>query len=315
MGTPTILVTGAAGGRRQGVSAQGSTGFHVARLLLEREKPVRALVHRQDERSDDLRELGAEVVEGDLLDIRSVRSALAGVGRAYFTYPVQPGLLDATVTFAAAAHDAGLEQVVNLSQLLSRTTGGVQPTPHQNRHWLAEQVLDWADIGAVHLNAVAFYENLRAMVAGSLARAGAVALPWGPAGTSIPMISAQDVARVAAALLTGPRWPNGTVLALIGDIVTNQEIAHAFSEVLDRPIPYVELSDEQWLDGIAGAGINEVAIEHLLHLWRYLRTNGAGGHKVTRTIEDLGGATPLSLKQFVAQQRDLFEGAVQAAGS
>jgi uncharacterized protein YbjT (DUF2867 family) len=315
MGTAPILVTGAAGGRRHGISAQGSTGFHVARLLLERDHPVRALVHRQDERSDDLRELGAEVVEGDLLDIRSVRSALVGVGRAYFTYPVQAGLVDATATFAAAARNAGLQQVVNLSQLLVRTTGGAQPTPHQNRHWLSEQVLDWADLGAVHLNAVAFYENLRAMVAGSLAKAGVVALPWGPASTSIPMVSAEDVARVAVAALTGPPWPNGTILPLIGDIVTNQEIAQAFSEVLDRPVPYVELSDEQWLDSIGGAGINEVAIEHLLHLWRYLRASGAGEQNRTRRIEELGGTAPLSLKQFVAQERHVFEGAMKATAS
>ncbi len=57
-----ILVTGAAGG------AQGSTGRQVASLLLEQGIPVRALVHKLDSRSDELRQQGAEVVEGDLLN-------------------------------------------------------------------------------------------------------------------------------------------------------------------------------------------------------------------------------------------------------
>src|SRR6266496_1200360 len=104
-------ITGAAG-RRNGTSAQGSTGYRVARLLLERGQSVRAFVHTLDERSDELRDLGAEVVPGDLLDLRSVRPAMEGVRRSYFTYPVQPGLVEATAIFATAARDAGSELVV-----------------------------------------------------------------------------------------------------------------------------------------------------------------------------------------------------------
>ena len=51
-----ILVTGAAGGQ------QGSTGRHIANLLIEQGAEVRALVHKQDARSDGLRERGAKVV-------------------------------------------------------------------------------------------------------------------------------------------------------------------------------------------------------------------------------------------------------------
>jgi uncharacterized protein YbjT (DUF2867 family) len=105
-----ILVTGAAGG------PQGSTGRHIANFLLERGVPVRALVRKLDARSDTLRERGAEVVEGDLLNPASVRSVLQDIKRAYFTYPVTDGLLEATAIFAAAARDAGTELVVNNSQ-------------------------------------------------------------------------------------------------------------------------------------------------------------------------------------------------------
>jgi uncharacterized protein YbjT (DUF2867 family) len=102
-----ILVTGAAGG------AQGSTGRLVAEDLIQRGLPVRALVHKLDARSDRLRELGAEVMKGDLLNPVSTRAALQGIGRAYFTYPVADGLMEATTIFAQAARDAGTELVVN----------------------------------------------------------------------------------------------------------------------------------------------------------------------------------------------------------
>ena len=109
-----ILVTGAAGG------SQGSTGRLVASLLLEQGIPVRALVHKLDSRSDELRQQGAEVVEGDLLNSASVQAAMRNVKRAYFTYPVADGLLEAAAIFAAAARDAALELVVNNSQFQGR---------------------------------------------------------------------------------------------------------------------------------------------------------------------------------------------------
>jgi len=108
--THPILVTGAAGG------TQGSTGRRVASLLMEQGIPVRALVHKLDARSDEIRKRGAEVVEGDLLSRASVQAALRNVKRAYFTYPVADGLLEAATIFAAAARDASLELVVNNSQ-------------------------------------------------------------------------------------------------------------------------------------------------------------------------------------------------------
>jgi uncharacterized protein YbjT (DUF2867 family) len=89
-----ILVTGAAGG------AQGSTGRQVTSLLLGQGIPVRALVHKLDTRCDELRKQGAEVVQGDLLDPASVQAAMRDVKRAYFTYPVAVGLLEAATIFA-----------------------------------------------------------------------------------------------------------------------------------------------------------------------------------------------------------------------
>ena len=71
-----ILVTGAAGG------SQGSTGRRIAALLLEKGIPVRAFVHKLDARSDALRELGAEVVQGDLLDAAVGESDQSAVGDA-----------------------------------------------------------------------------------------------------------------------------------------------------------------------------------------------------------------------------------------
>src|SRR5260370_37623640 len=155
-----ILITGAAGG------PQGSTGRLVAGLLLKQGIPVRAFVHKLDARSDELRRQGAEISEGDLLKPASVQAAMKDVKRAYFTYPVADGLLEAATIFATSAHDAGLELVVNNSQFQGTPDDplfrDLQPAPsfRNLQHRLADRIFDWAPIGAVHIQAPPYYENV-----------------------------------------------------------------------------------------------------------------------------------------------------------
>ena len=75
---PLILVTGAA----------GKTGAAVVEQMLERGFPVRAIVRRSDDRASGLESLGAEVVVGDMLNLRATRAAMQGVKRVYFVYPL-----------------------------------------------------------------------------------------------------------------------------------------------------------------------------------------------------------------------------------
>src|SRR5262245_13110082 len=175
----TVLVTGAAGG------AQGATGRHVTELLLDSGVPVRAFVRTVDERAERLRGLGADVVAGDLREIADVGPAMAGVDRVFFTYPVRDGLLDATATVAAAAKAAGVKRLVEVSQLRPRADAH---SPRTRQHWLSEQVFDWAGVGAVHLRATVFYENIRALVREGAA--GELAVPLGDKDNRIPLVSA-----------------------------------------------------------------------------------------------------------------------------
>src|SRR5947208_1680598 len=237
----TILVTGAAGG------AQGSTGRLVTQALIQRGLPVRALVHKLDERSDRLRKLGAEVIEGDLLNPASTRAALQGVRRAYFTYPVADGLMEATTIFAQAAREVGTELVVNLSQLQNTPDA---PSFRNLQHRLADQVFNWAEVGAVHLHAPPFYENVRAMTAKSAVEQNSIFLPWGKGDAIFPLVGAEDVGRVATALLANQAPPAQTAYDLIVELPTVIEIANTLTTVFRRPIRYVEITDDQWAQAV-----------------------------------------------------------------
>src|SRR6187402_3018250 len=92
-----VLITG----------ATGDTGRAAVRESLALGLDVRAMVRRIDARSEALEALGAEVVVGDLLEINTIRDAMKDIDAAYFVWPVQPGLINATVNFAQAAKESG----------------------------------------------------------------------------------------------------------------------------------------------------------------------------------------------------------------
>ncbi len=301
-----ILVTGAAGG------SQGSTGRRIAALLLENGIPVRAFVHKLDARSDALRELGAEVVQGDLLDRDSVRASLKGIKRAYFTYPVTDGLLEATTIFAMAAREAETELVVNNSQLQGARKA---PSFRNMQHGLADRIFDWAEVGAVHLHAPPYYENVRALVRRSVAEKSTVLLPWGDGSATIPLVGAEDVSRVAATLLADPATPSAGAYDLIAATPTVKEVVDTLSAALQRPIRYVSITDEQWAEAVRGH-INPHALDHLSHLWRYFRSterrSGEGARGVTDTIRTVTGGRAQTLEDFFRANAAEF-GSVAAA--
>jgi uncharacterized protein YbjT (DUF2867 family) len=76
------------------------------------------------------------------------------------------------------------------------------------QHRLADQIFDWADVGAVHLNGPPFFENVRALIAKTVTDQHTIFLPWGDGNAVIPLVAAEDVARVAAALHVAPNVPD-----------------------------------------------------------------------------------------------------------
>lgn len=294
--THPILVTGAAGG------AQGSTGQHIASLLLEQGIPVRALVHKLDSRSDVLRKQGAEVLEGDLLQPASVQAALRNVKRAYFTYPVADGLLVAATVFAAAARNAGLELVVNNSQFQGMPDDPAfrdlehAPSFRNLQHRLADRIFDWAQVGAAHLQAPPYYENVRALVSRSVAEQSTVFLPWGEQDTVVPLVGAEDVSRVAATLLANPGVPSQNAFPLVGETPSVRKLIESLAKAIARPVRYVAITDDQWADAVKER-INPHALDHLTHLWQYFR-KGEEQFLATDTIRAVTGRNPQTLEEF-----------------
>ena len=70
---------------------------------------VRAFGRKNDERSEYLMSVGAEIFVGDLLDFRSVQRVSTRPFTICFACPVQEGPLEATANRAVAAREAGVK--------------------------------------------------------------------------------------------------------------------------------------------------------------------------------------------------------------
>jgi hypothetical protein len=231
------------------------------------------------------------------------------VKRAYFTYPVTDGLLEAVTIFATTAREAAMELVVNNSQFQGTpddpSFGSLSAPSFRNlQHRLADRIFDWAQVGAVHIQAPPYYENVRALVSRSVTEQNAAFLPWGDGDAVIPLAGAEDVARVAATLLAGSNRASEKVYPLVSETPTVREIVETVGKAIGRPIRYVPITDEQWTDA-AKDRINPHALDHLSHLWQYFR-NSRERRQPTRAVREVTGRNPQTLEEFLRTNAKSF---------
>jgi NAD(P)H dehydrogenase (quinone) len=281
--------------------ATGKTGAHTVRLLRERGLRVRAFVHSLDERANRLAELGAEVVQGDLLDFPSVSAAAAGVTAAYFVYPIRPGLIEATANFAQAASEAGVHAVVNMSQISARR----EATSNAARqHWIAERLWDRTAFVTTHLRPTFFMEWLNAFWVRAATSEGIFRLPF--ADVRHAPIAAVDQAKVIAAILQNPDPHDRQVYPLFGaEELDWYTIAAKVGDTLGIPIRYEPIEISTFAAGLTAAGASAHFVQHLSNVSQDYRDGVFSG--INNLIEVVGGSKPVTVEEHAAATRATFD--------
>ena len=301
MNAPTYLVTGAGGGVA-GISPQ------VVAQLLNRGEAVRAMVHHDDSRADALRAQGAEVVIGDLTNPVDVFAAMSGITRMFFNMSVSPDYLQATAIMCVAAKDLdNLEVLVNMSQMTvsQMTATSTEESKQQRLHWLAEHVINWSGIPAVHVRPTVLLENpMFTMVAArSIRNTGQLILPFGTGRTS--PVASSDVGEVVTAVLSAPRDHLGAVYELTGPATLNiDELAEQYAQALDRPVTAVSPPYDDWLKNLDEVGLDPHTQQHIATMAKLHRQDRY--NRSTHDVENITGHPAQSVQQYVEQHRDLF---------
>jgi uncharacterized protein YbjT (DUF2867 family) len=220
----TILVTG----------ATGTVGREVVDQLTKRGADVRALV-RDPAKADFPADV--TVVQGDLLDVDSLRGAFAGVSTLFLLNAVTPDEFTQALIALNLAREAGVERIVYLSVIHSDRYVNV---PHFAGKFGVERMIEQMGFNATILRPAYFMNNdltIKDVVLGY----GVYPMPIG--GKGLAMIDARDISEIAAIELIR-RDQAAEPLALnrinlVGpDTLTGSDVAAIWSQVLDRPIAY-----------------------------------------------------------------------------
>ncbi len=220
----TILVTG----------ATGNVGGHVVEQLVKRGADVRALV-RDPSKADF--PAGVEVVQGDLLDVDSLRRAFAGVSTLFLLNGVVADEFTQALIALNVAREAGIERIVYLSVIHSDIYVDV---PHFAGKFGVERMIERMGLNATILRPAYYMDNeitIRDVITGH----GIYPMPIGDKG--IAMVDARDIGEIAAIELIR-RERSATPLPLtrinlVGpDTLTGTSAAAVWSDVLGRKIAF-----------------------------------------------------------------------------
>jgi len=301
-----ILVTGAAG-------RVGAVGRTVTELLLKQGKAVRAMVRTEDERAQTLRQLGAEVVIGDLLDLDSMHRVIAGCETMYFGMSVSDAYLAATVNTAAVAKYHGVKAFINMSQMTVSQMSVTKTTasPQHKLQWLSEQALNWSGLPVVHVRPTVFLEGFfMTLTQDSVRESNQIRLPFGE-GKTAP-VSAEDVALVVTALLENPQPHVGKIYHLTGPQSENMHFyAQEYSEALGRTITYQDIPVGPWRDALLERHWPVHVVDHLAVMADLHRAGSFD--RMSDGVLMLTGQGPLSVREFVRKNAAAFTATAKAA--
>ena len=283
-----ILVTG----------ATSAVGNAVIEELLARKIPVRAFVH-QPSAAERLEAQGAEVFVGDITEHASAERALQGIERVYLISPATEQLFAIEQLWAEEARKAGIHYVVKQSEI------GAHPqsfSPLLQHHGRAEEAIRTSGVPYTILRTLYFMQNFGPMYAHSIITSGMIFAPLGNA--RISYVDARDVGAVAAHLLTeeGHRYQECEVTG--PEALSCGQLAEIFSTILDVPVRYTAISDEDALQVLLKrySAWTAHAVLTLLQFYRQ-----GGGASVTRVIEEVTAHKPCTVVTYLTEHPLTFQ--------
>lgn len=282
-----ILVTG----------ATGKTGSAAALGLVGRGVRVRALV-RNPQKAEALRAAGAELVVGDVGDAAALAAALRGAEKAVLVLPNGPRQLLLELQFVEAAEAAGIAHLIKLSSM--EAVPGTKNPVHQT-HLQVEDRIRHSKLAWTMIRPNFYMQNFLGSAA-TIRAQGKFFLPFGAGRAALTDArdAGEAIAHVAATAgherqsydITGP------------EVLSFGEAARRFSEILGRPVEYVDLDPAEYRRQLSQLLASSWHLDAVCDIFAEIAAGYAT--PVTDTFERLTGRAPRDLRQFIRDHRAAF---------
>jgi uncharacterized protein YbjT (DUF2867 family) len=282
-----ILVTGAG----------GAVGSALMEELRGAGRPARGAYH-SPEGADRARRAGWDAVTVDLSRPPTLPAALEGVDAIFLLGATGPEQTRQELNAVEAARAAGVGRIVKLS--VWRADEGL--TPIGLLHRPVEEAIASSGLPFTLLRPNFYMQNFSRQMGPSIRTRGVFAQQATDAPISFADV--RDVARVAARVLTSAGHDARAYEITGPEALTYEDAAGVLSRVLQRPVRFVGMSDDEARAALTGRGLPGFHVDLLIEVGRAYRHGGA--ERVTPAVRELTGRDPISFEQFVRDHRGAF---------
>lgn len=282
--TGKVLVTG----------ATGNTGSGLVPALRSAGVDVRAFV-RDESKAQPLKDLGAEVVVGDLDKPETIAPAVEGVSKIYLLTWNGPTQAKQAENVLEAAKRAGKPHIVRHSMWGSEKSRIVKQGD-QVEEAVKSSGLPWT------LLKPTFYMQNTMMAARTIASDGVIYFDVGDG--KIGAIDVRDIVDVAAAVLTGSGHEGKSYILTGPEAISFHDIAATFSKVLGKEVRYVNVPHEAALQSMLDMGFPEWIVQGYGELMQGFSEGFAS--RSTDNVATLTGHPARSFEQFVRDFAQYF---------
>ena len=283
--TGKILVTG----------ATGNTGSGLVPALRKAGVDVRAFV-RDEAKAQPFKDLGVEVVLGDLDQPETIAPAVEGVDKIYLLTWNGPTQAQQAINVIEAAKKAGNPHIVRHSMWGSEKSRIIQQGD-QVEAALTSSGLPWT-----LLKPTFFMQNLM-MAAQTIASDGMIY--WDTGDGKLGMIDLRDIVEAAFAVLTGEGHEGKNYILTGPEAISMHEVASAFSKALGKKVTYVSVPGEASLQSMLSMGFPEWIARGYGELMVGFSQGFAD--RTTDNVATLTGHPARSIEQFARDYAQVFE--------
>jgi uncharacterized protein YbjT (DUF2867 family) len=217
---------------------------------------------------------------------------MAGARAVYHICPnVHPAEVQIGATAIAAARAAGVEHFAFHSVLHPQS----EAMPHHWNKLRVEEALFESGLAVTILQPTAYMQNILAGWPG-IAERGVYSIPYA-VETRLSLVDLEDVAEVAATVLTSPGHRGATYELAGTPPLTQADVAEILGRQLGRPVRAETRPVEAWRRDAGVAGVSGYAVETLVKMFGYYERYGLAGNP--NVLGWLLGRPPVSLARFV----------------